>query len=153
MNKYHKAILGLVLTTALILMNTSTTMAQGFAQTLVAGFVYDSNMLPVTTGSVTINCGTGSQTVSIGSDGSYNAFFSQSECRAGDSVSATASTSEGNGSNSTVVSNTSVNGPVVDLDIALLDVNVNVPELGVIGGMMSLIGAAGSYLYLRPKMV
>lgn len=119
------------------------------AQTWVSGTVYDESSNPVSGGSVTVYCAAESQTVPIGADGSYGATFSQSDCKVGDTASAVATTSEGSGTNSGVVQNTAVNGPVVDLDIAVLDITV--PEFGQIAGVLTAVGSAGSYLVYKLK--
>ena len=119
------------------------------ANTWVSGTVFDANHNPVHSGSVTVHCGAGSQLATIQSDGSYAVTFDQSVCKAGDTAQGSASTSEGSGSSATTVQNTVVNGPVVDLDIAVIDITV--PEFGKIGAAISAIGGVAGYLFLRQK--
>ena len=123
--------------------------AQVIAQTWISGTVYNASHVPVSGGSVNVHCGSATQVATIGADGSYGISFSQSQCKAGDTAAATANTSDGSGSNSTTVTNTTVNGPIVDLDVAVVDITV--PEFGLIGGIITMIGASGSYLYMRAR--
>jgi hypothetical protein len=79
----------------------------------------------------------------------YAVSFPQSECKAGDTVSASASTGEGSGSSAETVQNTAVNGPAVDLDIAVVDITV--PEFGTVVGMMTGVSAVGGFLLMKQK--
>jgi hypothetical protein len=149
MNTKHVAA-GILVATGLFLgVSNRAFAAPSIAQTWVSGVVYDASHTPVSGGSVTVHCGPGSQVVSIAGDGTYTAIFDQTVCHAGDTASGTAATSDGTGSNSTTVQNTSVNGPIVDLDIAVIDISV--PEFGVVGGMMSVVGASAAYLIAKSK--
>jgi hypothetical protein len=111
--------------------------------------VFNSSNEPVNGGSITVRCGSSTKVATIESNGHYGVSFTQSQCKSGDSASATASTSDGSGTNSTTVQNTNVNGPVVDLDVAVIDITV--PEFGMIGGAVTALGAVGSYLVMRAR--
>lgn len=143
---------GILLGAAAVLLSASQAFAQTtplIAQTWVNGTVYGADGQPVNGGTTSVNCGGTVKAASISSDGSYAVSFTQEECSAGDTASATASTSEGSGSSSATVQNTSVNGPIVDLDIAVIDITV--PEFGVIGGALTGAVSAGGYLLMRMK--
>lgn len=123
------------------------------AYTVVTGVVYGTNGNPVSSGSVNVTCGSGNQTVSIISNGSYQATFSQSQCKTGNTASANANTSQGSGANSAPVKNTAINGPAVDIDISVVNINLSVPEFGALTGILSMAGAAGTFLYNKRKML
>lgn len=122
-----------------------------FEQTLITGTVYGAGGNPVNGGDVTIRCGTGSINAPIQADGSYQIFFPQSQCKSGDTANVHAFTSQGEGTNSASVEDTTVNGPVVNLDVAVINVNIAVPEFGAVTGLVSMIGAAASFVYLKSK--
>lgn len=147
--KASKITVGIATLATALALSAGQVMAQVIAQTWVSGTVYNSSHVPVSGGSITVHCGSATQVASIGADGNYGVSFSQTDCKAGDTASATASTSDGSGSNAATVENTTVNGPIVDLDVAVVDITV--PEFGMIGGMVTMLGAAGSYLYMRAK--
>lgn len=151
--KLKKLVTGLALSMILLVVTVSGVSAQSLVQTIVTGVVYGTNNLPVNGGTVSVTCGTGTQLAGIQPDGTYQAIFAQTACKAGDTASAVASTSQGNGSNSASVQNTAINGPVVDLDIAVVNVNISVPEFGEVTGLVSLLGAAGSFFYIKYKSV
>jgi len=133
----------------LLVSSVSHAQAQVFAETWISGTVVDGANNPVNGGQVLINCNGTVKTVGILANGSYAASFPQSQCKAGNGVTATASTDEGSGSNSTSVQNTVVNGPIVDLDIAVIDITV--PEFGLIGGFLTgAVGIAG-YFFMRQR--
>lgn len=142
---------GIALGAAAVFLTASQAFAQTalIAQTWVSGTVYGPDNTPVSGGSTNVNCGGTNKVATINSDGTYAVSFTQDECSAGDTASATASTSEGSGSSSTTVQNTSVNGPIVDLDIAVIDINV--PEFGVIGGALTGLASVGGYLVMKAK--
>jgi len=125
--------------------------AQVLAQTWVSGTVVGSDSSPVNSGSVFVQCNGFSRNATIQANGTYAVSFPQTECITGNTVTASASTSEGSGANSAPVQDTNVNGPVVDLDIAVIDISV--PEFGLIGGIVSAMGAAGAFMYMRAKQL
>lgn len=145
--KATRLLVGAVVAAVMFSMSVSSASAQ-VAQTIVTGVVTDGSNNPVTGGSVQVQCGTGSQSGSINSGGSYQVVFEQTACKAGDTATVTATTPQGSGSGSTTVQD-SVTTPVVDIDIAV--VAISVPEFGIIGGMISMIGAVGSYIYMKSK--
>lgn len=118
--------------------------------TLVSGTVYDSSNVPVSGGSVTVNCGSASKTVAIGSDGRYEASFTQAECKKGDAASANASTSKGSGSGSSTVYDGQNEGYHCNVDVAVIDITV--PELGVVGGAVSSVISVAGYLAMKSRM-
>lgn len=119
------------------------------SETWVSGTVYDGGGSPVSGGTVTVTCNGVNRFAGILSNGSYGVAYPQTECKVGDTVTASASTGAGSGSNSASVVNTPINGPIVDLDIAVIDITV--PEFGLIGGMLTGMGSVAGYMYLRAK--
>lgn len=144
-----KIILGTAIAVAALVMNTTQASAQMIRETWISGTVYNSEGTPVNGGSVNVTCGSTTKVAIIDGSGNYAKTFTQVECKAGDTATATASTSDGSGSSSEVVQNTVVNGPIVDLDIAVIDINV--PEFGLIGGALTGLASIGGYLALRAK--
>ncbi len=149
--KASQVVKGIAVGAAAVLMSATQAFAQVpiIAQTWVSGTVYSQSGTPVNGGTTSVNCGGIVKTAAINADGSYAVSFTQEECSAGDTASATANTSEGSGSNSAPVENTSVNGPIVDLDVAVIDITV--PEFGVIGGALTGLASVGGYLVMKAK--
>jgi hypothetical protein len=141
----------MMMAAGLVLSVSSTAAAQGLllAETWVSGTVTDGSGSPVSGGSVFVQCNGAVRNVGILGNGTYATSFPQTECKAGDTITASASTGEGSGSNAETVQNTTVNGPVVDLDIAVVDITV--PEFGTVVGMMTGVGAIGGFLLMRQK--
>lgn len=151
--KLTKLVSGLTLSAFAFFVSASMAMAQVplFEQTLITGIVYGSDGNPVNGGDVTIRCGTGSINAPIQSNGTYSIFFPQTECKAGDTANVHAFTAGGEGTNSAPIEDTTVDGPVINLDVAIINVNISVPEFGALTGLVSMIGAAASFVYLKSK--
>ncbi len=147
--KASKLILGIAFGVAALALSTTQASAQFFSETWISGTVYNTEGSPVNGGSVNVTCGSTTKLAIIDGSGNYAKMFTQVECKAGDTASATASTGEGSGTNSEVVQNSSVNGPIVDLDVAVIDITV--PEFGVIGGALTGLISVGGYLVMRSK--
>lgn len=125
------------------------------AQTWVGGTIKDSSNNPIPGGgsgdNVTVTCNGHVQVVPFDAAGNYGATYPQTDCKAGDEASAIVAIAEGSGSNSGTVQNTTVNGPVVDLDVIVLDISV--PEFGAVGAGVTGMASVAGYLYLKAKSV
>jgi len=144
-----KFILGFALGVVGLALSTTQASAQMIRETWISGTVYNNEGSPVNGGSVNVTCGATTKLAIIDGSGNYAKTFTQVECKAGDTATATASTGEGSGTSSEVVQNTVVNGPIVDLDIAVIDITV--PEFGLIGGALTGLISVGGYLAMRSK--
>jgi len=147
--KIAKIGLGSLMLTAMLMTGVATAQAQIVRETVITGTVFGPDGTPVNSGSVSVQCGTASLATQSRPDGTYGVTFSQNNCKVGDTAAASASTPEGSGSDSEVVQNSVVNGPIVDIDIAVIDITV--PEFGLVGGMITAIGAVGTYMYMKTK--
>jgi hypothetical protein len=123
------------------------------AQTWVGGTIKDGSGNPIPGGgsgdNVTVICNGNVQVVPFNASGNYGAIFPQTQCKVGDSATAAVAIAEGSGSNTGTVENTTVNGPIVDLDVVVLDITV--PEFGLVGGMAAGGASIAGYLLLRAK--
>lgn len=123
------------------------------AQTWVGGTIFDASNNPVPGGNpgdmVTVVCNGHLLVVPFDASGNYAAIFPQNRCKVGDSASASVAVPEGSGSTAGVVQNTEINGPVVDLDVVVL--NITVPELGLIGMGVAGMASAAGYLYMKGR--
>lgn len=147
--KASKIILGVAIAAAGLAMSATQASAQMIRETWISGTVYNSAGTPVNGGNVNVTCGSTTKLAVIDGSGNYAKTFTQVECKSGDTATATASTGEGSGTNSEVVQNTVVNGPIVDLDIAVIDITV--PEFGLLGGALTGLVSVGGYLVMRSK--
>lgn len=145
--------MGVVLATIIFVWAHSTVSAQIplFAETVVTGVIYGPDGNPLTTGDVTVICNATSLSMPINPDGTYEIHFDQLHCKAGDTATSQATTPIGTGTNSGLVENTVIDGPIVDIDVAIVDVNFTVPEFGVLTGAISVIGIVSSFVYKRTK--
>lgn len=125
------------------------------AQTWVSGTIKDSNGNPVAGGgagdNVTVTCNGNVHVVPFDTTGSYATSYEQTVCKVGDPASASVAIAEGSGSNTGTVQNSAVNGPIVDLDVVVLDITV--PEFGLIGGALTGVGSIAGYLYLKTRFI
>lgn len=150
-----------ILLSVFVAMCAFLTVAQGYAyaqtpviaQTWVGGTIKDGsgNGIPGGGGGdyVTVTCNGNIQVVPFNAAGNYGAIFPQTQCKVGDSATAAVAIAEGSGSNSGTVQNTTVNGPIVDLDVVVLDITV--PEFGLVGGMAAGGVSIAGYLLMRAK--
>lgn len=119
-------------------------------RTIVTGKVTKAGNVPVSGASVTVKCGSVSETDPTDSDGQYSVSFDPNDCPDGATATAQASSSDGSGANSGTV-NTEQLSSGVELNIAIVDVQVAVPEMGTIVGGMTAVAAGGAFLIIRRK--
>lgn len=126
-----------------------------FDTTIIAGTIYDSSNARVNGDKdferVTVTCNGVVKTGDIGSNGGYTVTFRSNQCKEGDSVTTSAVTESGSGSNTTRVYGDDEEGPCGDTDVTVLDVSV--PEFGLIGGIFTALASVAGYLKLRPKLL
>lgn len=124
-----------------------------FDTTIIAGTIYDSSNARVNGDKdferVTVTCNGVVKTGDIGSNGGYTVTFRSNQCKEGDSVTTSAVTESGSGSNTTRVYGDDEEGPCGDTDVTVLDVSV--PEFGLIGGIFTALASVGGYLKLRKR--
>ncbi len=116
------------------------------AQTMVSGVVKQSGKaLAGANVSVTCNGTSGSDTSDT--DGSYLVGFSAEDCPSGATVTAVASKGDAAGSKTgkaNQIGGTKLNVAVVDVDVAL-------PEMSTIVSGIAAVGAGGAFLIIRRK--
>jgi hypothetical protein len=116
-------------------------------KTMVTGVIYGSDLSsPISGADVTVVCNENTQTTTSNSDGTYFVFFSQSQCSEDDIAMVTAVKGEASGSNSGVVHD----GVIGSLDVAVVNVPL-VPEFGPIAGVLTVLGAVGTFFVIRKK--
>jgi len=112
--------------------------------TLVSGKVVDASNVAVVGASVAVTCTHSSvpttKTVTTDATGTYYAFFGSTECNVGDTVKA--HTTDAKDQTGTVTYNETCR-------IGNLELNLQIPEFGVIAGAVALIGALGIFVYRR----
>lgn len=127
-----------------------TASAEGVAFTAISGEVRDQNGNLVPNASISANCNGFIKTAVTNAQGDYDVYYSQEECKSGDNVSVSASSSAGNGSNAETVENGTSN-PFADIDIAV--VNITVPEMGTVMAMVAAAGGLGAFYYMRRQQM
>ncbi len=147
-----KKITSILLTSVLAL---SIFVSQANAQsinTVITGTVRGPENTTISGASVTVVCDGNVRNTSTNSSGDYIVTYPSSECVQGDTATATATNGDGSGSNSgTVQRFTAVNG--LELDIAILDIAIAVPEFGIVTGVISALGSGVVYLGMKRKFV
>ncbi|CAN5191184.1 hypothetical protein BH09PAT2_BH09PAT2_01520 [soil metagenome] len=127
----------------------SQSMAQSI-DTVIKGTVSDSNGAGVNGANVSVVCDGVTRNTTTTSVGDYLVMFSRAECAQGDNATATATASEGTGSNDGTVQRFTF-GPGLELDIAII--NISVPEFGMVTGVVTAIGSGIAYLGLKRKFI
>lgn len=124
-----------------------------FEETIIAGTIFDSNGDPVKGDQeferVTVTCNGVTKTGDIRDDGTYSVRFRERQCDEGDSVTVSAVAEEGTGSSTATVYDDPDEGPCGDSDVTV--VNVTVPELGMVGGLVAGLGSMAGYVRMRRR--
>ena len=129
----------------------------GLHKTIIEGIVYyaESNET-VGDAKVTITCYHNGEsytktttTLNRGKfKGSYLVLFPQDQCISGDDVLVSAVKKDMIGSGEGEVRDTIVNGLILNVDLAIINVPL-VPELGVVVGILTVLGAVGIFFFVR----
>lgn len=114
--------------------------------TVVSGQIKDSKG-PVKGATVTVSCNGHSKTTYSIWNGYYATYFKYSQCSDGDTVTVTAVTSKGLSGTSTGT----VREGKCDLDLALVNVTVGLPEMGAFTGSAAALAAGGAFFVTRRR--
>lgn len=124
-----------------------------FEETIIAGTIFDSNGDPVKGDQeferVTVTCNGVTKAGDIRDDGTYSVSFNKRQCDEGDTVTVSAVAEEGTGMSTATVYDDPDEGPCGDSDVTV--VNVTVPELGMVGGLVAGLGSVAGYVRMRRK--
>jgi len=119
-------------------------------QTLVAGHIYDMENNPIDNAYVRVTCyhneiPTIQDTYTL-ENGAYSVLFSDRDCTGGDNVEIYAE-AEGIGSGTAW----GVVNPDKTAELNVSFVNLSIPEFGLIGGVIGILGSSAGFLFLRRK--
>ncbi len=115
------------------------------AVTQITGTVSSAGS-PVGGANVQVTCGSVSGNDTTDSEGVYLVTFAAADCPKGSTTTAAATKGDASGSNSGTA-----NKITNKLNIALVDVDVAVPEMGTIVGGIAALGAGGAFLIIRKR--
>lgn len=113
--------------------------------TIIGGKV-TQNGAPVPGAAVTVNCEGSVRSATTNGGGDYAVTYSKSDCANTDSVTVTASKDGNIGSKDGTVYNWSA-----DIDLAIVNVVISVPEFGLIPGALAALTSTGIFLNLRRR--
>lgn len=115
--------------------------------TFIDGIIYDENGNTIPDADVYVQCGTFSVVVTSGPTGHYATAADQLDCNNGDTVTVTATKGGRTGSNTETVA---LSGDAF-IDVAIVDVVIQIPEFGLVTGGAALLSSAGSLAFLRRR--
>ncbi|MFW5703912.1 MAG: hypothetical protein ACOCXQ_03675 [Patescibacteria group bacterium] len=115
--------------------------------TFIDGIIYDEGGNFIADADVYVQCGTFSIVVNSGPTGHYATAADQLDCNNGDTVTVTATKDGRTGSNSDTVA---LSGDAF-IDVAIVDVVIQIPEFGLVTGGAALLSSAGSLAFLRRR--
>lgn len=101
---------------------------------------------PISGANVSVECNGNIQTDSTDADGGYLVQYTLTECPNGETANVSATKGSNSGSNSG-----KVNKQNSKLNVAMVDVNIALPEMGVVTGGIATLGAGGALLLTRRK--
>ncbi len=120
--------------------------------TVITGTVFDGGGNEVNGAAVTVVCDGNVRNTTTNSSGDYLVTYPSSECVQGDTATASATAPEGSGSNTGTVERFTA-GSGLELDIAIINITLAVPEFGAIGGVLTAIGSGLTFLGLKRKFL
>lgn len=139
-----KKVMGMLMAAVLVVAGVGGTAVHALPpETDVTGIVTDSGNT-VTGATVTVKCGSTTQTDTSDGSGTYLVSFTAGQCPPGSTVTVTAQKGAKTGSkHGTII------GITTKLNIGL--VNVSIPEYGLAGGILALGLGAGVVVYTRRR--
>ena len=114
------------------------------SQTFISGTVRQSGS-PVNGASVHVTCNSVFANDTTDATGAYGVLFSATDCPSGATATASATKGSASGSNSGSVA------PHTALNLAIVDVNIALPEMGAITGALATVAAGGAFMVIRRR--
>lgn len=121
-----------------------------FNVSTIRGQIIGPDNKPFKIATVTVNCNGISKNTVTGVQGRYIAVFTSNTCKAGSPVTVTAVKDGVSGSGSSTVQ-LRRDGLFLDLNISMLNLNMSVPEFGLIPGILAAITSAGAYIGIKRR--